>query len=359
MSAQTRERWELLTRRGLVTGPAPVEAEEEGLPIQIMMGFSAWIATLCMMSGASCCVFSVMADVFEHGGSVVPGVMLMGLSWAMYYWARGASFDPSTRWMVQFVRQLALSWSMTAQGLFLFGIAMAFKLSTPESAAMLLGGVALCMQLGLIALIPDTAHRTWSALWGVSALSAFLWGVGAQGFTTPLVLGAWIYLYWAEPRPLSRYSSHMVPVRRGLLLGLVIPLVWGVVLRMDVSSHADVSRWVGEGAAVLLGLVVLWRWQPPAGAKPAWVMVAAVLLAPRAVFAPGLTASLMMLVVGFARRERGAMILGLMALLCSLSSYYYLLALTLRTKSLILIGLGLVLMGAWRWMARGAEVEDA
>lgn len=358
MSEQARERWELLARRGLVEGPAPVEAKEEGLPIQIMMGFSAWIATLCMLSGASCCVFSAMADAFEAGASVMPGALLIGLSWSMYYWARRSS-DPAKRWMAQFVRQLALSWSMTGQGLILLGLALVFEPGGELDAAMLLGGVGLLMQLCLIALIDDTTHRTWSGLLSVLALSVLLWGMGASGLTTPLVMGAWLALYWVEPRILSRYSSHVVPVRRGLLLGLVIPLVWGAVWHLELSSHADVSRWVGEGAAVVLGLVALWRWRPHAGERPAWVMVAAGLISPLAVFAPGLTASLMMLTAGFERRERGPMILGLMALLCSLSSYYYMLALTLRAKSLILIGLGVVLMGAWRWMARGAEVSDA
>lgn len=82
-------------------------------------------------------------------------------------------------------------------------------------------------------------------------------------------------------------------------------------------------------------------------------------LSPLAVFAPGLSAALALLVAGFERRARRVIVLGLIAMCCSLGSYYYALELTLKTKALILMALGAALLIVRRAALSGQEASDA
>jgi hypothetical protein len=343
--------WGRLSALGLVSGELGEERGAEDPYGRIVLGASAWIATLCILSGAGCLFGFCMQEVVGLWGLAVFGLVLLGAAFSAYSVGGHSVFG----------RQLGQSLSVSGQGLLLSGVGAVLHehldVDSPRALAVLMGLFAMLMYAALIALFKDRAHRALCATLGTFALMGALWGLRIEAMTGALVLGAWLGLYAWERRLLAWHEALVVPVRWGLAVGLVAPLCWLYALRLGVAANLDVVPalvWAGECALVAVSLVALWRWRPRAGAKPAWLVPAALLSSPLAVFAPGLSAALALVVVGFERRERRVMLLGLVALCCSLGSYYYALALTLKVKALILMALGAALLIARR-VALGAE----
>lgn len=348
--------WRRLESLGIVSGVWMEDGGDDDPYGRVVLLVSAWIATLCILSGLGCLLGIYLWAALEGGGLAVLGLMLLGVAFSAY----------SVSGQSVFGRQFGLSLSLSGQGLLLSGVGWVLyeplDVDSPRQLAVLVGLVALLMYQALIRLFNDRMHRALCATLGTFSLMVALWGLRIETMTGALVLGAWLGLYAAERRLLAWHEALVVPVRWGLAVGLVAPLCWLYALRLGFASELEVSpemAWAGEGALVAVGLVALWRWRPRAGAKPAWLMPAALLSSPLAVFAPGLSAALALLVVGFERRERRVMVLGLIALCCSLGSYYYALALTLKLKALILMALGAALLIARRVALGAREGRDA
>src|SRR5690606_9062763 len=127
-------------------------------------------------------------------------------------------------------------------------------------------------------------------------------------------------------------------------------LAWSTLFR-DASGPLGWPEWVGSAlsGAVLLWLVaVLLRAHGVRlGSLQARAALAvAAVLALATLKAPGLAPAIVILLTGFANGNRLLVGAGIVALVLYLSSYYYLLEVTLLTKSVVLFFTGIALLGA-------------
>jgi uncharacterized membrane protein len=109
------------------------------------------------------------------------------------------------------------------------------------------------------------------------------------------------------------------------------------------------------GRGLLLGAVLLYVVQQllaqydaaPSSTVGVAALAAASAFAVATFTAPGVIASLIVMLLGFARGNRGLFGLGVAALLAYLSYFYYTLQATLLTKSMVLMATGAVLIALW------------
>ena len=87
-------------------------------------------------------------------------------------------------------------------------------------------------------------------------------------------------------------------------------------------------------------------------------MAAALVIAVCGVAAPGVSAAILVLTLGFANGNRVLMGLGLMAFGVYLSHFYYQLSVTLLMKSFVLMVTGAALLGVY-WMLKNEGRDNA
>jgi uncharacterized membrane protein len=135
-----------------------------------------------------------------------------------------------------------------------------------------------------------------------------------------------------------------------------------------VPAPYEAVHWVGVGLSAVV-LVALAGWlvarEGRAGLSGTGLVALAgvAVVALLGVKAPGLAPAMVLLLVGFAAGSRELAGLGVLALLATLSQYYYALHVTLLEKSLLMAAAGGALLLAWlalrrRWPG-GGEVDRA
>ena len=169
-----------------------------------------------------------------------------------------------------------------------------------------------------------------------------------------LLLGmAWIWLnLFRYPQLIGRLRA----IGYGLVLAQ-IPLKGSVLFQsgglgwqlQPVWVESWLQPWMAELLTVAVVVYVVWqllqRYRHGSGERiTRWVLATALLIALLSLEAPGLASALVILLLGFAMSNRVLLGLGIAALLFFVSSYYYLLDITLLAKAGHLLLIGLVLL---------------
>ncbi|MCX7554933.1 GDYXXLXY domain-containing protein [Marinicella sp. S1101] len=332
--------WRQLKQQNLVSGNEPeFNATEESLwYVRAMQGFAGWLAALFLIGFLGVGV----AGLFEHGVALI--IMGLIINYASYVFFK-------TKPESDFFEQLVLVFSLTGQFLFVFGL---FELYEFRNRQLLL--VVAIYQAVLVFLINQWLHRflsTWFAImalfWGVELL--VFTGIGSAALA---ILFVWLWLDktgWQTERvfyePIA-YASAFALLQYNLPHGLgLASLFW--------YRQAEPTWLMLNGhyiAAVLNSAVLLYfiyrvmreqqlKFSSTTGKL---IVLAAVLSLFTALPVIGLSSALLVLLVGFARRNPFLLVLGVLAMLGFVSWFYYNLNTTLLNKSLILMVAGLVLL---------------
>ena len=123
---------------------------------------------------------------------------------------------------------------------------------------------------------------------------------------------------------------------------LIGPGNWGLLAR-----EVPAFPWLGQMA---VGAVLCWAVWRLGGSLAGVAMVAP--LAVLGIWAPGVSAAVLVVILGFANGNRILMGLGMLAFACYLSYFYYQLDLTLLAKAGALVGAGLALLALRRVVGR-------
>lgn len=345
--------WRALREAGLVRGDPPALRLESPWYVRLMLGVAGWIAALFLLGF----VAAGMAWLVENEwGCVVAGLLASGAAWLLL---RKLGHN-------DFAAQFALAVSFAGQALFAYGVFGLLQGSPDTLEAWL---VLALQQAALVAFMPNAIHRLWSGFAAAAAVTMALRAGGAAFLAPGLLLGA-AAAVWLNEFRWPRFGPVLRPTAYGVVLALVLFELAAGTMRPAIGFEVDPAgrRLYGQllSGAVLLG--VAWALLRRSGATLPG-RAAAVGLAGTALMvlvsleAPGIAASLCLLLLGFAHGNRVLAGLGVAAMLLYAGGYYYELDLTLLVKSQVLAATGGVLLALrWlllRWLARPAGPGQA
>ncbi len=299
-----------LVRRGVLPADAapPPQAAPAERPwfIGFVLGVSGWLAG----------IFGIVFVGLIFRPDSTPefafiSLVLLGAAYGLYV------IDSENA----FLDQLALALSIAGQIMAVVAIE-----NIVDSKGLTSGLIAL-LQLGLLFAIPNRLARVIAALFACLAFAlAFRLGLSGNAFWTPQVLPgaiAWLVVWFPLMALAWRLiaheaawmASHMRPIVRPALTGLLIALSLGTLISQPMEAFLVVSRENGNNWLALWPLLSV-------GAA-LFAGVCALRLRSHALF--------------------GVAILGA---LLHVMNFYYVLGISLLAKSCIMIGVGVVLFAA-------------
>jgi len=293
--------------------------------VVLLVGAGAWLAGILFL------VFIAGTKLVDTSFKVmIAGAVLMPVALVL-------------RWKTKhlFNHQLAFAAGIAGQLGFVLGLGAELDFTAETWAA------AFAVEVLLVWLYPDFAHRLLSTLLAVAAAAGFVyrleWFSLIHGLVLVLAVATGLWLYEAKGAA-GRLRRHYRPVGYGLAAGLLGVLILSLSREMiDVGDWWKSSIVVG-GALVVLVYQVL-DGQAVRGVVRWGMVVAALAVAAVAWETPGISAALFVLVLGFSRGNRLLTGAALVFLALFVGFFYYNLQLTLLVKSGVLAGSGLLFLG--------------
>ncbi|MFZ1643047.1 MAG: DUF4401 domain-containing protein [Candidatus Contendobacter sp.] len=317
-----------------VTVALAAEADAPPWYVRMLVGFGAWLASLLLIAFV---VISV-----THSGSAMIGVGVV-----MMIAALGVRFASGH----DFVAQAALAVSLAGQALLAFGLGK----YGPSTA---LWAVIGC-QAALALAFPDRIHRFLSVLAAVSAAVVLLYYLKLQASIHVLVLALAAGFLGLQAREGFFIARGLAQRVRPLAFGLLVAML-GCVMLSTVYVLPELLTWRGDfsfyprpwvsslGFGVLLGLLE-WRLvntilrDAPVATRASFVGASALIVA-ASLPAPGIAASLVVLLAGFIHAERIVVGIGIGFFAVFLAAYFYGIEASLLAKSATLTATGLVVL---------------
>jgi len=334
--------WSRLAAAGLTSGPMPADPQAPApWYVRVMLGMAGLLAAGFLFGFVALGAAVVLQS---RTVSIALGLMLITLAYALM---RAAG-------QRDFAAMFALALSLAGQALVVFGLSGWAEGGFDPGAA--LWQVA-ALQAVLAALMPNAIHRTLSAYAGALAFAYACGRSGVPGLASGTVTLA-VAALWLSEADFRTRRALALPIAYGLTLWYLQSAAGTLSAHRLAApagalSGADAWSWsdavIGATVLVLTVGVLLRRTGCGLRTPHARIALLATLGVCAASFqAPGVTAGLLIVLLGFANANRVLLGLGLAALLATLGSYYYLLQATLLEKSLLLLATGSLLL-AIRW----------
>jgi len=338
------------------------EADVQPWYVRTMVGFGAWIASLLLilfigsMSALLFLGMGIKLDSLKQfaiaGFLLIAGAVLL---------RRVSSQD--------FMVQAALAASLAGQALFTLGVSD----NRFETGLVTL----IVIQAVLIVVFPDRVHRFLSVIFGVAAAVVLLFHWKMQMKLHVLVLGLTVIFLWLEANEERFIERGRTEFTQPLAYGALIAM-FGCVMLSTVYILPELIRlggfsfypapWVsslGFGALLIYMQLHYWRQDqlPLSGPLLVQLQVASALIVAASLPAPGIAASLLVLLVGSAQSNRLLTGVGFAFLSVFLAGYFYGIEQSMLDKSLTLTATGLLVLAAafyFRFrLARLKEDRDA
>lgn len=306
--------------------------------VKALLALAGWVAAILILGSIA---LGVAAVIDSSAASLVLGLTMLAGAYGLLRIPRN-----------DFVEHLALAISLTGQLLVAWALVSAL-----ETVDVGLWGALVVLQAALVLMMPNFVHRVFSTFAATLAFHLAMAESGAPYLTGGLVLLVLTWLWLNEFRKPGRLRLVQA-LGYGLVLGLLVIQYLGrfgqPLLGWEMNVGIWASPWMGEVLAGAALLYLLWRRFQCTGHDvdrgiqlAAYGGVALLLLA--SLQAYGLAQGAVVLALGFAVSNRLLLGLGVVSLLFSISSYYYLLDVTLLTKAWTLLVLGLLML-ATRWL---------
>jgi hypothetical protein len=336
--------WNLLETEGLVSGDLPALGEfDSPWYVKVILAFSGWLAAIFILS--------FLSVIFSHLYQNTLALIFFGVSFiAIAYFLLSKKKDH------EFIEHLALAFSVAGQALLTWAI-------VESSDITLIWFLVAVMHLFLILIMPNYVHRLVSAFIATLCFAAAIYSISYSS-TALLMYSALLMLctglLWLNEFKYQKSLAAVQAIGYGLVTALVIIKGTNVFININLWGFNRcnpeiewIQPWMGE---VLLGAVALYvvcRLMQKSHVQTfsnLWLLTiaGALLLVFLSINANGLIVGVMIMLLGFSASNRVLIGLAVMSLLFYISSYYYLLEISLLDKSLTLLVLGLVLiLGRW------------
>ncbi|WP_395006737.1 DUF4401 domain-containing protein [Undibacterium sp.] len=329
--------WSRLLEEKLVEGDMPIldnnRNSAQAWYIRVMLGFSGWLGALFLMG-----FVGILLSLAKDNGlvSICIGIGLCALAYALFRL-------PGNK---DFLSQFALAMSLAGQGFVVFGLLMEFR---ENNSSVYLA--ILLFEIVLTACIPNWTHRFLTTLAAVLAAYLFFQHAAIFGLVHGLVAVLACGLWWSSI--VLRKADILRPVAYALAVALVCT-EGGRFLNM-LMLNANHGWWFQHGwrvgtslvnlALLASTIIVLQRQGLALTSLPSIsAILAAVLLSGFAYVAPGLSSALLLILIAYSFSDRVLLGIGLFSLLSFVSHYYYQLQATLLYKSIVLMGLAVLLL---------------
>jgi hypothetical protein len=318
--------------------------EASGVPwyLRLLTGIGAWAGGGFMLSFITSILAAMLGANNFEGIAIILGLIVMGAAVTLRRGVTGDGVGP------QFFRQLALVACFAGQMLFIGGVGSTTK--STEAAAV----AALIVSIALIAIYPDRIQRFCSTLIAAGSLWFLADDVPYSADVIALLLmGATLYLGRGASRAvMDDWAEIVEPVMYGCAIALFVQLVVSTAVTMYGGPSGDISdiRALLVGTPTAVGFVagLMWlvasifteRGVPPGGLELPLSVAAIIAIGYITQSTPAITATILMLLLGFDRRARALIALSAVFFLMFGTAYYYGLYLTLLQKSGILAASG-------------------
>ena len=309
------------------------DAGKTGITLKILSVIGGLIAS-SMLSG-----FFVSSGLLE----TPPALMVSGIL-----------FIGGALWMNRKADHLVLD--TFSISVFLLGFAhLAWAMSKSgwelEYAILALGGTALFA----FAVTKGYMLSLFSALIVSSSMLLLLvqkkWYDGIHAYVVLWLISS-VWLFFNEARALSwgdKASRQYPPVRVVAILSLIVGLF--LVCNRNILSYNKDTLWITSLATLAGVLFVADSLTPIFGLKKTnerfLYLACALLLVIPLWFAPALTGSLLIVLLGFRTGDRTTFALGILAFLYFTVQYYYDLEMTLLNKSYVMMSTGFLFLGLY------------
>lgn len=313
----------------------PVEGQAISSPwlVRLMLGVCGWLGGLLLAF-----VGLVMPDPFDARSLAVAGALLLA---AARVALRGR--PPALR------AQFALSLCLAGYG----ALAVAGFHWLPDWGALLAAsGLGLVLAAGF----PNDIARTLGVVAALLAAEACLRALAWPSLVP--VATAWLCAaVWLDEGRLVRYfGGRLAPLAWGVTLALWALGLAGTLYPATGSSLPPAWHGLAWAAYPLAALALAWTaWRLSVRARPAvraWAVGVALAVVAAGAWVPGVAFGLMTAMLGHARTRVPLWVGGLGVALWSIGWFYYTQAWTLPYKAALLLALGVVLLVAWRGVAR-------
>ena len=319
-----------------------LSAQEAPLPwyVRVLVGGGAWVSTLFVL------VFLGMAGLLFQG---VVTMFLGALCAGAGLWLRRVQSSGRVQ-SSDFLVQLSLSLNLAGRGMIYFGLA-----PQDNGGQALVACAAFGIELAMVAVFPDAVNRFLSTIGAWTALLVLLRIADAPPALHDVVLallGALTAAAWVmQPRLLLRFPEHHSPVAYGLSVALLASMVSS---RMGADGRL---LWLPGlfmiAVSMVTGEMILQELRIEGGRARLQVAAVVCLLGMLTLGSPGVTAALLLMALGGHRRAPLLVALASGALVLFGFIFYHDLELTLLLKSGLLLGSGLLLLGARAMVERG------
>ena len=333
----------LLDEAGKARADAFVESRTFLQPwyIRTMVGFGAWLASLLLIG------FVAGFTIAFEGGYAIVGLAFIV---AAIFVRRKNDND--------FLVQASLAVSLAGQALLAWGIVDALGSDNFEVFLML--GVVLSTVMFVI--FPDRIHRVLMVLFVAASATALLyfWKFNAVvPVVGPMLAAAVVYLHGRQSDLIANgYGQYVRPLMNGLMLSafgvLLLSTVYILPELGTVEPQIYPRPWI---STVLFGGMLLYM-GAKIGSNPTdsissggrqVIALLMVIVIGASWFAPGLVLALIVVELGAASGHKSFIGAGIAFFAVFLATYFYGIEITLRTKSLTLVGAGVVVLLA-RWL---------
>ena len=344
--------WSRLLEEKLVEGDMPIlDSKRNNVQawyIRVMLGFSGWLGALFLMG-----FLGIFLSLAKDNGlvSVCIGIGLCTLAYTLFRLPGNNDF----------LSQFALAMSLAGQGFFVFGLFMEFSESNPSVYLAI-----LLFEVLLTACIPNWTHRFLTTLAAVFAAYQFFHHTAIFGIVHGLVAVLACGLWWSSI--VLRKADILRPVAYALAVALVC--TEGGRFLSVLMLNANHGWWFQHGwrvgtslvnlALLASTIIVLQRQRLVLTSLPAiTAILGAVLLGVFSYMAPGLSIALLLILIAYSFSDRVLLGIGLLSLLSFVSHYYYQLQVTLLYKSIVLMGLAVLLLASRFLLRRLFPIADS
>lgn len=329
--------WQQLQQKGLVNGEfQPVQKLDSPWFIKILLACSGWFASLFIFGF----FLLILQDLIENS------VICIVLGFAMIFMAYQVLKNKPS----EFLEHLMLAFSLAGQAL----IAWAIFIVENMSSSLFPWIAIFVMQSSLSLIMPHYIHSACSAFFASIALTLCFHYLHLSAFTSASLLLLVLFLVLNEWRSV-KWQPTFEAISYGVIL-LLIPLKASYIIGYDLAYWLNettlTQSWYYYLDELLLLFTMLYlivtlmsRSQHHFPFKTQLAIIgAAICLCLLSMQASGITIGFALLVLGFSNSNKVLQGLGITSLLFYISSYYYLLTLTLLEKSVILLTMGLFIL---------------
>lgn len=334
------ELWSRLAAAGFASGDMPAQASQGPWYVRLMLGIAGCIAAGFLIAFVA---VGLAFIVESKTASIAAGLLMIAAAFMLFLAARS-----------DFSSMFGFAVSLAGQALFAYGL---FRLlDAPDRAT---PWAAMAAAEAILALaMPNYIHRLVSAYLAAFCMAMGLALSGGGGLAVGLIAVAVAYAWLNELR-LAKLHTAATAIGYGLSLAFIHVESWSfskdsMIRSLGADPSPWAQAWMGQALVLAALLVVIGMLIRRAGwslreAKAVLALAAAAAVGAASFKAPGLAGGLMIVVLGFSNGNRVLTGLGIAALLYCVSSYYYLLDVTLLAKAGVLAASGVVLLAA-RWL---------